>query len=298
MNIMKRMSLFFLVVLLFACDDKDNNEFDFDGQLQKDIATIDKYILTNNIQAYKDLRGIRFEIISLGTGGLPPKLEHTVKINLTGKYLANGAVFYPTAENNKIVSTFEAAGLQMALTLLPKGTKARIFVPSGLAYGEFGNDPIPANANLIYEVELLDITRPSSEVGQLTNDIQAIDTYLADHSIAATEDPSGIRYTIETPGTGDLLTWYDKVKITYTGKVLNTGTEFFSGTSEPTDVFNGRVVDYIQGLMVGLQKLSKGGKATFYIPSSLGFGNVPAGNGKVPGNSNLVYQVEIVDVNP
>jgi FKBP-type peptidyl-prolyl cis-trans isomerase len=171
-------------------------------------------------------------------------------------------------------------------------------VPSGLGYGEFGNDQVPVNTNLIYEVELTEVIKGTTELTQLTSDIQKIDAYLEEQTIEAVEDPSGIRYIIETPGTGSQLALYDKINISYSGKTLGSNTDFFNGISKPEDDFDSRVVDYIHGLIVGLQKLSKGGKATFYIPSGLGFGGRIAGNGIIPANSNLEYHVEVIDVTP
>ncbi|MFM2394231.1 MAG: hypothetical protein RLZZ546_2213 [Bacteroidota bacterium] len=46
-------------------------------------------------------------------------------------------------------------GWDEALLLLPKGTKATIFVPSQLGYGENSQAPIPPNSELIFYIEIL-----------------------------------------------------------------------------------------------------------------------------------------------
>jgi FKBP-type peptidyl-prolyl cis-trans isomerase len=49
-------------------------------------------------------------------------------------------------------------GWQIGFTFLPKGTSATLYIPSTLGYGQNGYHPdIPPNANLIFEVELLDV---------------------------------------------------------------------------------------------------------------------------------------------
>jgi FKBP-type peptidyl-prolyl cis-trans isomerase FklB len=51
-------------------------------------------------------------------------------------------------------------GWTEALTLMPKGSKWKIFIPSGLAYGETGaGDKIGPNMALVFEIELVNIYR-------------------------------------------------------------------------------------------------------------------------------------------
>ena len=60
-------------------------------------------------------------------------------------------------------STFKIAGVipgwREALKLMPEGSKWRLFVPPGLAYGTKGaGRKIGPNATLVFEVELISIT--------------------------------------------------------------------------------------------------------------------------------------------
>jgi FKBP-type peptidyl-prolyl cis-trans isomerase FkpA len=50
----------------------------------------------------------------------------------------------------------------------------------------------------------------------------------------------------------------------------------------------------IKGWQLGLPQIKKGGSIKLYIPPSLAYG--ATGNGIIPGNSNLIYEVSLLDV--
>jgi FKBP-type peptidyl-prolyl cis-trans isomerase FkpA len=123
-------------------------------QLQADIATIDAYLATNNITAQQDPSGIRYVVKTRGAGGTPC-LENQVSVVYKGVLLSNGREF------DSGVSEFELGtlilGWQIILTQFPKGTKLTIYIPSGYAYGTRGQGAIPANANLVCDIEIVNI---------------------------------------------------------------------------------------------------------------------------------------------
>ena len=51
------------------------------------------------------------------------------------------------------------AGFKEAVMKMKVGQKARVFIPSHLAYGESGRGPIPANTDLIFDLEMVDIAQ-------------------------------------------------------------------------------------------------------------------------------------------
>jgi FKBP-type peptidyl-prolyl cis-trans isomerase FkpA len=132
-------------------------------QLQKDIEIIDQWLIKNTIIALTDPSGLRYVITTKGTGA-KPKLTNKVTVKYSGKFLkeevvpASSVVFdQSTAGITYPLSEF-IQGWQIGFQLLPKGSKATLYIPSGLAYGKNGaGNSIPANANLFFDVELIDV---------------------------------------------------------------------------------------------------------------------------------------------
>ncbi|WDF67922.1 FKBP-type peptidyl-prolyl cis-trans isomerase [Sphingobacterium oryzagri] len=133
--------------------------------------------------------------------------------------------------------------------------------------------------------------------------------YIADKKLEPKKTASGLQYVIAEEGKGNKAVVGDTVVVNYTGTLVN-GTIFDTNNvdaAKKSNTFN-PMRQYepirfrvghdpvIQGWTEGLQLLSKGGKATFVIPSSLGYGE--RGGGKIPPYAPLVFEVELVDIVP
>jgi FKBP-type peptidyl-prolyl cis-trans isomerase FklB len=104
---------------------------------------------------------------------------------------------------------------------------------------------------------------------------------------------SGLQYQVLRDADGAKPSLQDKVKVHYHGTLTN-GTVFDSSVDrgEPISFpLNG----VIQGWQEGLQLMPKGSKYRLYIPASLGYGDRPAG--KIPANSILIFDVELIGIN-
>ena len=111
--------------------------------------------------------------------------------------------------------------------------------------------------------------------------------------------PSGLKYNDEKVGTGAEAQKGKKVSVHYTGWLNNNnqkGKKFDSsldhGQAFQFPLGAGRV---IPGWDEGVVGMKIGGKRTLYIPSKLAYGEQGAG-GAIPPNSNLIFDVELLDV--
>ncbi|OQX80726.1 MAG: peptidylprolyl isomerase, partial [Bacteroidetes bacterium 4484_249] len=51
----------------------------------------------------------------------------------------------------------------------------------------------------------------------------------------------------------------------------------------------------IKGWQIGVPLLKQGGEGLFFIPSELGYGS--QGTGSIPGNSVLIFDIGLADIN-
>jgi FKBP-type peptidyl-prolyl cis-trans isomerase len=282
-----------LIVLLSSCltDDTVTPQ----QQLKKDIQAIDNYLSANSINALKDASGIRLQVIEVGTDGFPPNTWNTVTVDYTGKLISNGIVFDEGTINNDQLSNY-ITGWLIGMPLLPNGSRAKLYIPSVYAYGNSAVGNIPANSNLIFEVELTGVGQTQQQIDRFNTDVTTINNHIATNNIANTSvHESGIRSVITEQGTGDVPTWYDNIKITYKGKLLN-GNQFVNETVLPNELFSSRLVNYPHGLIIGMQLLKEGGKGTFYVPSALAYG--PNAYSNLPANSVVIFEIELVEILP
>lgn len=122
-------------------------------------------------------------------------------------------------------------------------------------------------------------------------DEKIITNYITDNKLNATATGSGLYYVIISQGTGAQPNANSNVTVNYKGS-LKDGTVF--DQSAPVGItFNLNSV--IKGWQEGIPYFKKGGKGVLLIPSALGYG--ANATGKIPANSVLIFDIELLNVN-
>jgi FKBP-type peptidyl-prolyl cis-trans isomerase len=105
---------------------------------------------------------------------------------------------------------------------------------------------------------------------------------------------SGLQYKVITQGDGAMPSDTSNVTVHYEGTLID-GTVFDS-SYENGDPVTFALNGVIPGWTEGLQLMSEGSTYMLYLPSQLGYGERGAGP-TIPGNSVLIFKVELISVN-
>ena len=290
-----KFSGFLALLMLFAlagCNDDDDGGLTTAEQFEFETQKIDAYISSNGLMTSTDPNSaMRYEVTSIGTGlavafvtDLRNKVADSVTISYTAKLLDTEETVL-TVTNEKIAYEDLVIGVRVALQFVQEGGSIQFFLPSAYAYGRAGSGDIPANATLIYDLDLIEV-----EADQLRTDIQEIDDFLAENSLGAIKHPTGLRFTIDEPGTGPIPTLFNIVVVDYNGRLMENGFEFDSGNS-----VGFLLQELITGWQIGLQQVRAGGSVTLYVPSTMAYGStgVPP---EIPANAQLVFIIDLIAV--
>jgi FKBP-type peptidyl-prolyl cis-trans isomerase FkpA len=138
-----------------------------------EAAKVKAYISSKDLSPTVSPSGLNYVITAEGSG---PKANtgDTVLVHYTGSFLSGKVFDSSLADVARKNGAFNPGrlydplripvgnqgaipGFEEGLTLLPKGGKATLILPSALAYGEQGNQAIPPYTPLVFDVEIIDI---------------------------------------------------------------------------------------------------------------------------------------------
>lgn len=279
------------------------------AQLDDENKAIALYIESKKYSAIKDENGISTINQKVGIGKQVQQ-NSVVNVNIIAKSIfPEQKEFVNTTTSNQAID-YEIGsgqlgfGFDAAMTQMKEGGKAVFIIPFNLAFGEKGvQGYIAPYSTIVYEVELLSVmSKAEQEAKQkkLAEEMAAkekvgIDEYLLKNKITTEPTETGLYYVVETEGTGKQAVAGKKVKVHYTGYLLD-GTKFDSSVDrgQPFE-FNLGQNQVIEGWDEGIALMKEGGKAKLIIPSKLGYGMRGAG-GSIPANATLVFEVELIEV--
>eukprot|EP00197_Chlamydomonas_leiostraca_P005205 CAMPEP_0202877542 /NCGR_PEP_ID=MMETSP1391-20130828/30808_1 /ASSEMBLY_ACC=CAM_ASM_000867 /TAXON_ID=1034604 /ORGANISM="Chlamydomonas leiostraca, Strain SAG 11-49" /LENGTH=135 /DNA_ID=CAMNT_0049559593 /DNA_START=178 /DNA_END=585 /DNA_ORIENTATION=- len=111
--------------------------------------------------------------------------------------------------------------------------------------------------------------------------------------------PNGLQYVDLEVGTGPKAWKGAMIQCNYIGRLENDKGRIFDQSKKKPLGFTVGVGEVIQGWDLGIcgcqgiPPMREGGRRKLVIPPEMGYGK--AGSGPIPGNSTLVFEVELID---
>jgi peptidylprolyl isomerase len=173
-------------------------------------------------------------------------------------------------------------GSEEGIVGMKAGGQRTIIIPANLGYGAERIGPIPPNSSIRVLVELVS-----------TKEATVAKMWDVDSTLFKTTK-TGLKYAIIKEGEGERVGKEKQATVHYSGFLLD-GSKFDSSIErdEPFTFVAG-VGQVIPGWDEGVQLMKKGSKARFIVPSNLAYGDRDLG--KIPPNSTLIFDVEVLDV--
>ncbi len=274
----------------------------------------DAFFKEKNI-APKNIDDVFYQLEKQGNGAIPKRGDY-VKLKYTGKLL-DGTVF-DASENDGFVFRLGyrevIQGWEMAIPQFKVGAKGLIFLPSNRAYGPRALGKIPANAALIFEIEILEILNEAAyekynasleqrekvlfeqkKKDQLAQDIKKITTYATEKNIKTIALPSGLHYSISKKGKGEMAKNGDLLTVDYEGFLLD-GTAFDNTKEKGAFKFVLGAKKVMEGWEEGFHYFNKGSEGFLFIPSALAYKGTAIAEKNIPSNAVLIFKVKVKDI--
>ncbi len=150
----------------------------------------------------KTAEGLSYTVLKAGKGERPGP-DARVEVNYSGRLASDGSEL-DSGEGAKFKIGGVIPGFAQGLKLMQPGAKYRLCIPAALGYGADGSGPIPANADLVFEVDLLSFTTPPPKP-----------VIPADARGCTQTSASGLGYAIVTAGSGRMATDADMALVDF-----------------------------------------------------------------------------------
>jgi len=239
-----------------------------------DLITIEEFIAQNNITPEYSATGLGYVINAPGSDRRANGLS-TVKADVTVK----------TTENTLRIDTQGAAllnlfnqvpGFKEGLQLVGDGGSVTLYVPFEIAWGNPGNNSIPAAADVIIDISMTDI-------------LVDVETFIEENSLMISDTTdSGAYVLVEEEGDGTFPTINSSVTVKYSGYFTNG--DVFDSNDSGLQIALAQVITAWQE---GIPKFSKGGKGKLYVPYEAAYGT--NGSQSIPGYTDIIFDIELID---
>ncbi|GHV26235.1 peptidylprolyl isomerase [Spirochaetia bacterium] len=208
-----------------------------------------------------------------GTNGSQFFITHVATPWLDGKHTVFGRV----VQGQDVVNAIKQGDRIEKITIIRNGASATAFKADQAAF-----DTLQREASTAISSRLK--AKRDEDIAQIRQKYPT-----------ASVTPSGIYYVIQKEGTGVKAAPGKTVSVNYKGMFLSGEVFDNSDLHGPLEfqIGSGQI---IQGFDETVLDMKQGEKRLIVLPPELAYGERGAGNGAIPGNSFLVFEMELVGI--
>lgn len=271
----------------------------------KSDQAFSSYLEENQIYINPTPHGVYYWTTKSGTGKKPVAGD-LVEVHYEGRFL-DGEVF---DSNFKVDTTFSfilgngyvIPGWEEVVPKMRVGECATLLIPYQMAYGDRTVGVIPPYSNLIYDIEILNITDSKIVEEAVQKRMEALKVqsenefkeYLERQHVLEAPSASGLYILPQKKGNGAHAQAGMIARIQYEARTLGDALLGYS-ESPYQDVVLGQGM-LMPGVEEGILSMSEGDSVTLILPYQLAYGK--QGYGTIPPYTNVVLGLSLLQLLP
>jgi len=209
--------------------------------------------------------------------------------------LYSGYIFLPKENKWKLIGTVKIERrwntIQRPAFFYQNGKKQDVLVTTGQVWCQRQNGSWKNMLQKDFAPPIVNLYSHLDSLEQLQIDKKLVTQAIAENKTDAKQEHEGVYYSILKEGTGRQVSVNDTVTVYYKGSLFKDGSVFDETKDKPATFPLKRL---IVGWQIGVPLCKVGGKIKIIIPSNLAY-SIRTRAAKIPPNSILVFEVEVVD---
>jgi FKBP-type peptidyl-prolyl cis-trans isomerase len=256
---------------------------------------------------------IHYKLVAIGEGGSKAQPTNYVTVSVSYR-TTKDSIFFHGIRTFQLTEPQFPGAIDECFTFLAKGDSAIFYLSANDFFTKTLETNLPRFFNpedfLRVDIFMVDILTEKQfeldkeaflhwieDFGEYEKVI--LKQYIQNQELNFEPTQSGLYYIPVQAGSGNKIRLGDTVTVHWEGRFFNG--KFFDSTrkrNEPFQFVYGQKWQVVPGLEEAIGMMYPGERSLFIVPSHLAFGQEGSTTGIVPAFTSVIFEVEIVEVNP